>query len=123
MLNLSAAQMQQFDRQARLRYERAVDRHLDASFPARWSAVDEASRLAFVRHVVDRASTYGMVSERDQALYAGVALVLGPDFDEDEGLPWAHEVLVDPFIVSPALRADLLHERAVAHVSAAPAAA
>ena len=109
--------MKLFDRQALLRFEQEVDAHLRTNFPQRCAAMDDAKRLALVRYSLARARHYGLSSERDLVLYTDVALVLGERFDDDEAFGWAREILTDRFIVSPALRVDLLHERAIAHLS------
>ena len=117
MLTITAQQMKLFDRQAMLRFEREVDAHLRAHFPQRCAAMGDAARLALVRHCLARARQYGFHSERDLVLYTDVAMVLGQQFDQDPSLGWAREILTDRFIVAPALRADLLHERAMTHLA------
>lgn len=120
MLTISSSQMAEFERRETHRFEQRLMAHLSQHFPAAVAALGDAALLPAVRHLIARAQYHGIEIERDVVVYAGVGMVLGLRFDEDPALEWVPELLADPFIVSPTLRVDLLHERATAHLQAAP---
>lgn len=120
MLTISSSQMAEFERREALRFEQRLARHLSIHFPERVAALGQEALPPAVRHLIDRAQYHGITTERDVAVYAGVAMALGLRFDEDPALEWAQDLLADPFIVSPALRVDLLHDRATDHLQATP---
>jgi hypothetical protein len=48
---------------------------------------------AAVREAISRAERYEITREDDLERFVHLMAVLGPRFDEDEGLPWAGEIL------------------------------
>lgn len=116
VLTLTSKQMVVFDSLASERFEKRLGTHLLTHFPMQTAGRSADALQQFIRRCISRASAHGLGSERDSALWAGIALLLGEDFVDDPACGWAREILADPFIVSPALRADLLHERAREHL-------
>jgi hypothetical protein len=119
MLAIRAEQFAVLEQSARDRFERRLAADLHASFPEECAGRDEPGLLSMVREAIARAGQYGLESERDLGLFTDLWLVLGPDFDLD--LPWAAQLLNDPYILDPALRIDRLHERAMAALADAEA--
>jgi hypothetical protein len=116
VLTLTTEQIAVFDALASERFEQRLRSHLLLHFPTQTAAQPADALQRFVRRCIARASSHGLGSERDAALWAGIALLLGEDFVDDPACGWARQILDDPFIVSPALRADLLHQRAHEHL-------
>lgn len=118
MLSISPSQMAMFEAKEQLRFEQHVVDHLGATFPQRVAAMSAEALRELTRLGIAGARRHGLTAERDMAIYTGVAMVLGAAFDEDLRFGWAQEILSDPFIGSPALRADLLHEQTVERLKA-----
>ena len=93
MLTLRPAQMQRFSEVALKSFEDMMVVHLNKFFPVRSKAAGEPKLRAFVRYGVKRAAAYNIKAKRDVSRYIDLMITLGADFDTNEQLPWAGEIL------------------------------
>lgn len=114
MLAIRAEQFAVLERHAQEAFERRLVKDLRSSFPQKCDGREDQDLLSLARDAVARARRYGLESERDLGLFTDLWLVLGESFDLS--LPWAAELLNDPYILDPGYRIDLLHERAMAEL-------
>lgn len=76
---------------------------------------DECEELGFdavrdiVRYAIEVSRTYGIVRKFHVCLYAELMFVYGLDFDQDEGLPWAQEILADESLSEDQAMEALIH--------------
>jgi len=100
-----------------------LERHLRQYFADACSAFSAAGLQALVDQGIEQACGHGFVAPADISRFVHVVLLFGADFERDPELAWAREVLADPAITSPAVRMDLLHDRAVDRLREAKAPA
>jgi hypothetical protein len=86
--------------------ERAV-RHLRDHEPAETAACSDAELRRRVRQGTPRAGKYGLTTEQQVMAFVDVTYLVGPEFDTDDGQPWARGVLTDPAL-EPDDKASLL---------------
>lgn len=55
--------------------------------PSQFYAIPEQKRHGFVQHMISRASSIGINAPRDYAIYSGLMLIKGAEFDESQ--QWA----------------------------------
>ena len=91
-------------------HERMLD-HIARCFPDHDAALDVEQKHALIDHGIDRAAFWEVTAERDVCLFIDLCLILGPDFDADEALPWARAILADRAIRTPGERMEALHAR------------
>lgn len=94
-------------------YENRLCLRLQEIYPEETRALEYSQLLSFVHEGVVRARGYGLETERDISLFIDLMVFLGWNFDHNPQLPWVREILDDEYILSPSLRIDTLHERAV----------
>lgn len=116
MLRIRKQQQDAFSEAQVADFERRTAVHLRSFFPKDCQALDEPALHELIRHGIDRAATFGVVSERDVTLYLDVMMTLGPDFDRDPKLPWAYEILIEPELPEPGRRMRRLFRTTLAHV-------
>lgn len=79
--------------------ERFLERaraHVIDYFEDQCAAMSSAELTEALRHGFERASTYGLETERDLLRYQTMMFVFGRDFDEDPAFPWAIRILRGP---------------------------
>jgi hypothetical protein len=91
--------------------------HLEKFFPQHVTALGEEKTRFLVRFGVERAKTYGIVSERDVCKYIDLMVSLGVEFDTDPKLPWASRILNDPSMKSPRFKTDTLFKAGLDHLA------
>ena len=97
--------------------------HVRTYFPQDFASLGEQETRILVRHGIERAESYEIVSERDVCTYVDLMVALGPDFDVDERYPWAADILTDRTWPHPTAKIEALHARAIASLrESAPAA-
>jgi hypothetical protein len=104
---------EQIDAFAQVEMEHFVARmlvHLRRFFPEACLSLGDDGLLASIHHGITRAAEYGVVAERDVALYLSLMMALGRDFDRD---PWAHAILTEPELREPARRMQRLYGTAL----------
>jgi hypothetical protein len=112
---LSASQASSFDNRMRL--------HLEKFFPEQCGALDEARIIEAVHYGIARASTYGLISERDVCKYVDLMFALGRDFDTDPQFDWVQPMLTDANTPDPGARIELLYDAALTRIRHAASAA
>lgn len=70
--------------------------HVAEQFPEQHAALSAAELSDAVRHGFERASEYGLESERDLLRYQTLMFFFGRDFDRDPRFPWARQILTGP---------------------------
>jgi hypothetical protein len=75
------------------RFEDWMLAHLKKSFPKESESAGESEIRQMIQHGIKQAATYGITSERDVCKYVELMMVFGRDFDTDEKLPWAGQIL------------------------------
>jgi len=111
MFKMRNEQKVAFRNQAVLDFEDQMTRHVERCFPERRGALGEGGVREVIRLGIQRAATFGIIAERDVCRFVDLLLVFGVGLDRD--CPWAREILeaLDP--PDPAVRMDLLYERAL----------
>ncbi len=77
------------------RYEQKLVDYLCESRPAIAERLGDEGLRQLVGRAIASSASYGIDSERDVALYLGLTLALGDDFDRSEKTPWAQPILND----------------------------
>ena len=110
MLQIRRQQLEVFERQPRLEFERGLARYLQRYFPfeARHAALD-----AWVQLGLAKAGEHGFFQRYECSLYLALMAMLGAGFDEDPQLPWAAEALG-----ASGERIDTLYARAIGFLQA-----
>ena len=116
---LRKEQLEAFADGAAKRFEDRLIAHVSKFFPKDCAALGGRLREE-VRYGIDRAGAYGLVSERETCKFVDVMFAFGRDFDAGGQFPWGAEVLNDPTIRDPAVRADHLVDEAHVHYGEAP---
>lgn len=112
MLKIRAEQMEVF-RQYMLRgFEDLMVEHLNRYLPEKSAAVGEEGLRGLIRDGIEKARARGFTIEYDVSRYIALMLLLGPEFEEDERLPWAAEILADERLGGGRKTMDALYERA-----------
>jgi hypothetical protein len=77
-------------------FERRVAAWLDDRYPERVRPMGEARVLALIRQGVEKASGHGIHTEQDVAVFLGLMVRWGADFDQRDEGAWAAAVLRGP---------------------------
>lgn len=88
--------------------------HLKKFFPRQCEAEGEPQIRKTIQYGIERAAAYGITAERDVCKYIDLMIVFGSDFDADEQLPWAGEILRRRS--HPATKMRALHSSAQNHL-------
>lgn len=115
MLTIRKEQVKVFGPISMKSFEDRMVVHLKQVFPDRVSTMQEPALLDTIRHGVQRARTYSIVSERDVCKYIDLAVLYGRDFDQDAALPWAATILQNKSIRKPSTKVDRLFREAKKH--------
>lgn len=89
-----------FAAKRRQEFEIRLERHLIRFFPEQAASLGTDGLHLFIGYGSARASTHGFNTERDICKYLDLMCVFGRDFDSDQRLPWAAEILHRPFRTS-----------------------
>jgi hypothetical protein len=92
MLIIREEQLAVLNRVQTNKFEDAMLAHLKKFFPKKAKAGEPKLKEA-IQHGIKQAGAHGIVSERDVCKYIDLMMVFGKDFDADEKLPWAAEIL------------------------------
>jgi hypothetical protein len=95
---------------------RWLQRHVRDYFPVASAFLNQRELRDAIAQGVRRARSYGFVTPEDVCQYVDLMFALHADFDRDDGLPWAKDLLTDPEIAEPAVRMDLLTDAARDHL-------
>lgn len=116
-------QMRTFQAYMRQSFEDRMVTHIKeryASHYAHWdeSGEGDARARALVQRAVDRAGRIGAKKERSIQRYIEIMLESSPEFETDEAMAWAHEILHDESL-SGETRVALIHRKMPGPQSAA----
>jgi hypothetical protein len=111
MLKISKQQMGLLEAAALERFVNEMVPHLQSTFPEECEGLPEFLLRDSILRGITRAESYGIVNARDVCLYLGLVLVYGEGFEQR--LPWASEILRDPWYLDPTSRIDALYEAAL----------
>ena len=98
MFLISTEQMAVFGRQQRERFEDRVFLILAECWKEKVASRGTASVRDLIRTGIERASSYGLRSEREAFTYVNLMLLLGDDFDRDGENDSVAEILADSSI-------------------------
>lgn len=101
MLRIRSEQMQALSEQLLRKFEDRLVTHLGEVFPKRCAALGDEKVRAMVKDGTQRAQKYGVVAERDVAMYVDLMLVVRPDFDVARETPWAKPIVGDTALSGP----------------------
>src|SRR5215472_3275189 len=93
MLTIRALQLDVLSEPQIKRFEDRMLSHLRNSFPQQSELLGELRLREMIRQGVKRAGVYGITTERDVCKYVDLMMVWGTDFDQDQKLPWAGQIL------------------------------
>jgi len=93
MLTIRKQQMAAFERAEIKKFEDRMVIHLKKFFPRQCAALGDFKLRETIRYGIKRAAAYGITAEREVYKYTDLMIVLGRDFDTDQRLPWAGEIL------------------------------
>jgi hypothetical protein len=111
MFTLHSHHTDAFDKDIRRRFENRMVDHLNAFFPAQCGQLGEKEVRNWINLGIQRAGSYGIVSERDVCKYIDIMFVHGRNFDSDPRKPWAASILTAKS-VDPADKTRVLFENA-----------
>jgi len=114
MLKIRTEQMKVLDDYMVREFEDRMVTHVGKFFAERCGILGEKGIREAIRYGIQRADSYGIVSERDLCLYIDVMFEFGRDFDKDRELPWAKRILIDRTLEDePTEKMDRLYKAAV----------
>jgi hypothetical protein len=119
MLKIRNEQLEVLEQAAVRSFEDRMVEHLKRFAPGHFKILKEEDIRGCVRLGVERAQTYGLISERSVRIYVQTMFMLGSSFDTDPQYPWAAEMLGDEE-QGAAERSDRLHDKSwdyAAHVA------
>ena len=108
-------QMRVLAEEAMRRFENRALKHLRTHFPDQFEALGESSVREAIRYGLDRAGSYGFEYEDEVGWYIDLMFLFGREFDRDPKIPWAADILGDPELFLPGMKAEALLEAACEH--------
>ena len=93
MLKIRAEQLAAYSQAEVDRFTEWMMTHLKRFFPRECKALGDDRLKETIQFGIRRAASYGIRTKRDVCKYIDLVIVLGRDFDKDEKLPWAGEIL------------------------------
>ena len=93
MLVIRDDQIEAINRLTMKNFEDRMVSHLKEFFPEDCQQLGETQVRETIRHGVQQASKYEVVTERDVCKYVDLLFTFGRDFDKDPQLPWAKRIL------------------------------
>jgi hypothetical protein len=93
MLKIRKRQLRMFDELALEAFEDEMFRHLRTNFARETEDKTDAGLRELIRHGIERAESYEVVTVTDVQRYLECMIVLSPDFDESGKTSWAGETL------------------------------
>ena len=93
VLTIRKEQMRALESSMLQRFEVRMAGHLKRFFRDHCHALEEAQIRSAIQHGMERAKTYGIVTERNICKYLNRMFIFGRDFDSEPQMPWAAEIL------------------------------
>lgn len=91
MLVIRKAQMRVLGQLTQRRFERRIEARLRLAFPRETRDRTPVEFIAFIRHGIEQAASYGIAREIDVVRYIECMIQYGADFDRR--LDWARDIL------------------------------
>lgn len=107
MLKIRREQMDLFDEQAELQFEKRALRFVQEYWPETFTDMGEEMVADSIRQGLAKARSYGIDQEYDILRFINHMYALGFDFDEDPRFPWAAEILENTEIEAQSRMDDL----------------
>jgi hypothetical protein len=114
MLKIRAEQLEAYSQAEVDRFEDWMTNHLKRFFPRECKTLGDSGLKETIQFGIRRAASYGIRAKRDVCKYIDLVVVLGRDFEKDEKLPWAIEILKSQN--EPSSKIEILHEIARTHL-------
>jgi len=105
MFKIRKAQMEAFEREAERLLPQRILRMLQGAYLEEYEEMGEEAVMKLVRAAIERAAAHGMTEHGDVAVFAGLAFVYGPGFEEER---WAAGILRDERMRGKSYRAEAL---------------
>lgn len=116
MLTIRKEQMDVFSTRMRHTLVAPLVVHMDEHFPNRCFNMDDSQIQQTVELGLERASQYGLLTEREVFLYVSLMFLLGSGFDRDIQLPWAAEILAKDEFPDPYQKIQALYDVAMSYL-------
>ena len=96
ILVIRREQMDALDAYSRGAFRQRVLDHLAADLPDRWARLGPGGAELLVDRAIEKGFGYGIDEEDDLQKYVDLCAELGPDFEKDEEMEWARDILMRP---------------------------
>jgi hypothetical protein len=116
MLQIRKEQYEELGKVSLKRFEDSMVEHIKEYFPKCFEIHKEPLIRKVILYAVDRAESYGLITERDVCLYINLVFLLGSNFDTDPQMPWAAAILNDETITDSVIRIDKLHDKGMEYL-------
>lgn len=116
MLLIRSEQMEAFSSPYTPLFEFTTKKHIKSEFPKHYVSLEKAGVQDVIDYGRARAKKYGFTDSTTALLYIDLTLLLGREFDEDIQLHWAARILKDASLTQPLVKAERLHEYAMAYL-------
>ena len=116
MLKIRKEQNEELGKIALKKFEDSMVKHVKEFFPKYYEIYEEPLIRKVILCAVERAESYGLITEREVCLYINLVFLLGGNFDADPQLPWASAILNNETITDSTERIDSLHDMAMEYL-------
>ena len=116
MFNIRKEQLEALSQASLKSFEERMVTHLNKFFQPQCQALGDPKTRESIHYGIQRAKTYGIISERDVCLYIDLMFAFGRDFDKDPNYSLAAQILTDKSNSDPTQRINKLFETALEHV-------
>ena len=103
-------------------FEERMVVHLNKFFQPQCRPLGEVKVREWIHYGIQRAKSYGIISERDVCKYIDLMFAFGRDFDKDRNYSLALQILTDEEITDPTQRINKLFDTALERLRQAAAA-
>lgn len=114
MLKIRAEQLAKYSQAEVDQFTEWMINHLKRFFPQQCKALGDDQLKETIRFGIRRAASYGIRTKRDVCKFIDLIVILGRDFEQDEKLTWASEILKSK--AQARRKIETLHEAARAHL-------
>ena len=94
MLTIRKEQMAVLEAHLDGRFRVSLRQHLRAEFATETTGKTDTELGQLIQLAIERARGYEVTTERDIALFAGMMIMKGRDFDRDPKLLWVRKILI-----------------------------
>jgi len=116
MLIIRKQQQAVLEKASRKQFEERMLVHLKNFFPEHYQALGEDNTRELITYGVERAATHDIFTERDVCKYIDLLISFGLEFDTDDSLPWAVEILNDTSWKDASAKTDALFKAGIRHL-------